>query len=530
MAKSSSAKQPKKAISRNIYGDEVSAYIEECRQFVARARRQEVVIEDRPIVYKLAPAGKGTGRKKEREALREKEIFAKEDSLRKLESDLTKREIDLLERAIKCNALYHEIEQLRPLSGLYRVVKAMATERKLDSLLDVITRETQQILKCDRCSVFVLEPKTQELWTQIAQGLEGHKTIRIPLSSTSVVSVTARGGQVMNIPNAYRDNRFDPSIDKATGYNTRSILCVPMRNRSGEVLGVFEVLNKQQGSFNADDEEWLEALSTVAAGLIEQAQAYAEIENFVDKTLETLAQTIDKRDPLTAGHSMRVTKYSLLIGEAMHLPEPDMDVLRYAAMMHDYGKIGVPEAVLWKNGRLTPEEYALVQTHARITYELLSNLPFTRRLSTVPYVASCHHEKLDGSGYYRGLKGQDIPFLARIITVADVFDALTSVRHYRNRMVITKVTEIMEAGREHHFDTDVIDAFFKLPCDRVLKVMESERGHIIPIELEVFQAISWQRLMELCDGAAELPHEEGLKELFERVYFAGMPSDYQGLD
>ena len=220
-----------------------------------------------------------------------------------------------------------------------------------------------------------------------------------------------------------------------------------MRNREGGIIGVFQVLNKLSGPFTSEDEEWLEALTAVASGLIEQAQAYDEIERFVDKTLEVLAQTIDKRDPLTAGHSVRVTNYSMMIGNSMDVIGEDLDILRYSAMMHDYGKIGVPEAVLWKPGRLTPEEYATVQKHASITFDLLSNLPFTKRLQAVPFVASCHHEKLDGTGYYRGLKGEQIPFLSRIIAVADVFDALTSVRHYRNRMPIEKVAEILDAGK-----------------------------------------------------------------------------------
>lgn len=369
------AKDARQSLPRNIYGDEIGAYIEECRQFVARARRQEVIVEDSAARVKARrSAGKGVSAGQEAEPA-DKDISARQEELNKLEADLCKRELELIERELKCYALQQEVSRLRS-----------------------------------------------------------------------------------------------------------------------------------------------------------EAQAYKEIETFVDRTLETLAQTIDRRDPLTAGHSIRVTRYSLLIGEALKLGEADRQVLRYAAMMHDYGKIGVPEAILWKNGRLTPEEYALVQTHARITYELLSNLPFTRRLVEVPFIASCHHEKLDGSGYYRGLKGEEIPFLARVITVADVFDALTSVRHYRNRMDITKVTEIMESGRENHFDPEIIDAFFNLPCQAVLKVMESERGQSVPMELELFGVITWQRLVELCAGARPAAEEEGLKELFERIYFAGLPSDYQALD
>ncbi|PWT96391.1 MAG: hypothetical protein C5B53_09805 [Candidatus Melainabacteria bacterium] len=450
--------------------------------------------------------------------------------LNELESELNKRELALIEHEIKSLHMKEELERLRPLSGLYRVVKAMARERKLEKILEVITSETQVMLDCDRCSVFVLDQDTGELWTQIAQGLIGNRVITISINSTSIVSDCARSGQIINIEDAYADKRFDPEVDRQTGYRTKSVLCVPMRNRNGQVIGVFQALNKVNRCFTHDDEDWLEGLTAVAANLIEQAQAYAEIERFVDKTLEVLAQTIDKRDPLTAGHSMRVTQYSLLLGGAMRIPEDDVDVLRYSAMMHDFGKIGIPEAILWKPGRLTPEEYLCVQKHARITYDLLSNLPFTHRLKAVPFVASCHHEKVDGSGYYRGLKGNDIPFLARVIAVADVFDALTSVRHYRNRMPIENVTEILQTGRDNHFQAECVDAFYRLPCHRVLTIMESERGQEIPPEVDSFRSITWQRLVELIAGARPKREEDGLKETFERIYNANLPADYKPLD
>ncbi|OPZ89698.1 MAG: Cyclic di-GMP phosphodiesterase response regulator RpfG [bacterium ADurb.Bin425] len=264
--------------------------------------------------------------------------------------------------------------------------------------------------------------------------------------------------------------------------------------------------------------------------MIEQAQAYAEIERFVDKTLEVLAQTIDKRDPLTAGHSVRVTNYSLLLGNSLDVVSQELDVLRYSAMMHDYGKIGVPEQILWKDGRLSPEEYATVQKHASITYELLINLPFTKRLAAVPYVASCHHEKLDGTGYYRGLKGEEIPFLSRIIAVADVFDALTSVRHYRNRMPIVKVSEILDSGKGNHFDSRCVDMFNRLPCEAVLSVMESERDRKANEDLSVFKNVSWQRLVELVAGSKPKRGEEGARETFDRLYNFGLPENYKALD
>lgn len=453
-----------------------------------------------------------------------------ERRLRQLESELNKREVLLIERELKGLRLQEELDRLRPLSGLYRVVKAMATERGLDALLDVIARETQTMLKCDRCSVFVLNQRLGELKTQIAQGLVGHRTIRIPLSGTSIVSECARTALIINIPDAYSDARFDKEVDKSTGYHTQSVLCVPMLNRERDVIGVFQVLNKVGGPFTSEDEDWLGGLAAVAAGLIEQAQAYEEIEHFVDKTLETLAQTIDKRDPLTAGHSIRVTHYSELIGQGMSINDDDMAVLRYSAMMHDYGKIGVSEAILWKNGRLTAEEYAEVQKHARWTFDLLTNLPFTPKLAAVPFVASCHHEKVDGTGYYRGLRGSEIPFLSRIIAVSDVFDALTSVRHYRNRMPIDKVSEIMISGRDNHFESACVDTFYKLPAHRVLRIMESHRGQEVPSEFELFKNTTWRRLVELICGANPKRDEDDLRKTFEKIYNAGLPPDYMALD
>jgi len=445
-------------------------------------------------------------------------------------SNLNEREIAIVERKIRIMGMQEELKRLSPLSGIYRVIKAMATERQLESLLEVITKETRSILTCERCSVFILDKQKGELWTQIAQGIDKDKQIRVSLSAASIVSQCARSARQINIQDAYSDKQFDPTFDRLSGYRTKSILCVPMLNINGDIIGVFQALNKSSGSFSKSDEEWLLALTTVAAGLIEQAQAYLEIEHFVDRTLETLAQTIDKRDPLTAGHSVRVTNYSLLLGKSLEIPETDTPVLRYSAMMHDYGKIGVPEAILWKNGRLTAEEFACVQQHARYTYDLLSNLPFKGKLASVPFVASCHHEKIDGSGYYRGLKGNDIPYLARIIAVADVFDALTSVRHYRNRMPIDKVADIMYSGKGNHFEPKYVSSFFKLPSSQVIRVMESERGLPIKAEAKVFERTSFKRLVELVMGAKAKRQEEGLSKTFEAIYNADLPPNYQPLD
>jgi HD-GYP domain-containing protein (c-di-GMP phosphodiesterase class II) len=245
-------------------------------------------------------------------------------------------------------------------------------------------------------------------------------------------------------------------------------------------------------------------------------------EQLLDGMVKTLMRAAEMRDPLTDGHSKRVTAYSLLIADAMSISADDRLVLRYAAMMHDLGKLGVPEAILWKEN-LSPAEQDCVQTHAKLTYELLSGMPFTNRLAQVPLVASCHLEKLDGSGYYRSLKGEDIPVPARIITICNRFDELTAFHHgciiqQEPRMSIREVYETLESGRGSYFDPQVLDCFYGLRCDQVLKVMESERGHGLPDKLDAFQVITFYRLVELFQGAQPTSQEEDLQDTFFGIY------------
>jgi HD-GYP domain-containing protein (c-di-GMP phosphodiesterase class II) len=177
--------------------------------------------------------------------------------------------------------------------------------------------------------------------------------------------------------------------------------------------------------------------------------------------LQTLAASIDARDPLTAGHSERVTQYSLGICREMNLPENICDIIKVAALLHDYGKIGISDSILKKEEALTPEEYQQIQTHAEKTRKILEQINFEGIYSAVPEIAGSHHEKCDGSGYPNGLKGMEIPLGARIIAVADVFEAITSKRHYRNPMPENIALGIIAHQSGTHFDGEIVQAFFR---------------------------------------------------------------------
>ncbi|MEB3287162.1 MAG: HD domain-containing phosphohydrolase [Vampirovibrionales bacterium] len=364
-------------------------------------------------------------------------------------------------------------EPNQSLVALLKIAQAMAGVRDLDQLLQIIKIETEQALIADRCTVFLYDRDANELWSKVASGLETEE-IRFP-AHLGLAGYVAKTGEILNIKNAYEDPRFNADIDKKTGYRTENILCIPMRNRRLEIIGVFQVLNKQNGSFGKTDEDLLNAIASNAGVAIENASLATEMKISFDSFVKTLSSTIDARDPITAGHSERVAAYSTLIGEEMNMPEPDLEALKYASLLHDIGKIGIREDILKKDGRLTEKEYRHIQKHVYYTHEILKNVHFEHHLRMVPEIAASHHEKIDGTGYHRGLQGDEILLSGRILALCDVFDAITSRRHYRNRMPFERVLQIILKDVDAHFDKDCVDSFLNVKLNDVSRVLLMER-------------------------------------------------------
>ncbi len=358
---------------------------------------------------------------------------------------------------------------------LLKVASTISREMQLDKLLRVIMDEVKSVLQCDRCTVFVLDRERNELWSKVAHG---EKEIRFA-AHLGIAGHVATTGRVINIPDAYADDRFNPNIDKQTGYHTQTILAAPMRNKLGEIIGVFQTLNKHDGHFTGEDEETLDAISALSATQIENAQLYENQKKTFDSFLETLASTIDARDPLTAGHSQRITLYAAEMAQVLHLSEKEMEVLRVSALLHDYGKIAVREAVLTKEDRLTESEYKHIRNHAAYTKSILEKINFTGALRQVPLIAASHHERVDGTGYPAGLVDEQIPKLSKILAVVDVFDALTSKRHYRTRMPFHEVIQTLTAGIGTQFDPRYVNAFKQIKLDRLLHILEHEHVDLL---------------------------------------------------
>jgi len=349
----------------------------------------------------------------------------------------------------------------RDLEALLEISRQMVALKDLDKLLDLVLDRSTELLSAERSSLFVLDHDTGELWTKIAQGLIG-RTIRLPVG-TGIVGHVARMKRMLNIEDAYLDDRFNPEVDRETGFRTRSILCVPMLNQKNDCIGVIEVLNKKDGhSFNAYDEELLGALALHAALAIENAQLYQEKEEMLRSLVRSLAAAIDARDPVTAGHSERVTGLAMNIARQLDLDDDTQRVVELAANLHDVGKLGVPDAILQKADQLTDDEFAAMKDHARFTKRILDSIDFPRGLRRVPRVASLHHEKMDGTGYPEGLEAGRLDIVSRIIAVADVYDAMVSYdRPYKKAANAEEAVQVLRDGAGTHFDPAIVEAFIE---------------------------------------------------------------------
>ncbi len=350
--------------------------------------------------------------------------------------------------------------------------RQMNAAMPIDKLLEIFAKETKEILNAERCSVLLFDSEKKQLKGKVAQGINVDELIFS--ENKGLAGFSAKTGKTINVKDAYKDKRFNREIDKKTGYRTKSVLCFPMKNHQKEVIGIFQALNKKEAYFNKKDEELLQILSSQAASAIENSQLYDELKKSFESFINTLVATIDARDPMTAGHSHKVTDYSILIGEQLGISDKEIQLLQYAAILHDLGKIGVREAVLTKSGSLTDEEYKHIKEHVIFTRTILNRIYFQKHLGEIPLVAGSHHERIDGKGYPNSLKGSAIHKLSKIIAVADVFDSITNTRHYRNPMPIKKALMIIKTQACFHFDIKCVKGFMDIPLDKLISILQKD--------------------------------------------------------
>lgn len=426
-----------------------------------------------------------------------------------------------------------------PLIALLRIGQTVAAETNIDVLLKVIAEETKTAIEADRCSVFLYDKAKDELWSKVALGMDSQE-IRFP-ANKGLAGHVVKTGEAINIKDAYQDERFNKEIDLQTGYKTKTILCMPIKNLKQEIIGAFQVLNKINGEFSDEDEDLLVAIGSSAGIALENAQLFKKQQEMFteqklvfDSFIDTLATSIDARDSITAGHSSRVRMYSGLITRQLQLDAKLIEIIEKAATLHDIGKIGIRDSVLQKEGKLTEEEYKHIQEHVSITYKILDKIHRSEDFQLVKEIACSHHEKFDGTGYYRHLREEEIHLGGRILAVADVFDALTSKRHYRDKMPITNVINILLKDSGTHFDPQIVDCFLNISTEKIVDVFLTENH--LSLEEEHIKTLENYSMMDLYKLTTDKESEELTKEeenfidLFQFYYMAKSHYDVEHIE
>jgi PAS domain S-box-containing protein/putative nucleotidyltransferase with HDIG domain len=360
--------------------------------------------------------------------------------------------------------------QLERLAALRNIDLTISSSLDLRVTLNVILEQVMSQLKVDATDVLLLNPHTQLLEYAAGRGFryEGITRSRLRIGE-GFAGTAALERRSVTIPDL-REQTDDDRTHLLYGEDFVSYFAVPLLVK-GQVKGVLEILNRSAMNPQTEWVDFLDALTSQAAIAIDNATMYNDLQRSntelalaYDTTLEGWSGALDLRDKETEGHTQRVTEMTERLARAMGMSESDLVQVRRGALLHDIGKMGIPDSILLKPGPLTDEEWEIMRKHPVYAYELLSPITFLRPALDIPY---CHHEKWDGTGYPRGLKGEQIPLSARIFAIVDVYDALRSDRPYRAAWSEQRVREHIKGLSGTHFDPRVVEAFLNMEMPRV---------------------------------------------------------------
>ncbi|MGQ9618760.1 MAG: HD domain-containing phosphohydrolase [Candidatus Aminicenantia bacterium] len=363
-----------------------------------------------------------------------------------------KEEISLLIKKIR--------RENKTLKTLLRVTRSLSFSLEIEDVLYKAMKHVEKVCKAEASSIWEIDYDKKELFFRVIRGEHAGrikaKRLKIGEGIAGYVAKTKKPLMVSNV----RENPYwEKTFDTESSFQSRSILAVPLLI-SKRVVGVIELLNKiGRNGFTLKDKENILALSGAIAIALENARLYEEKKDLFIQTSFALATAIEKRDPYTGGHTKRVLDYSLMIGKSIGLSGNELEGLKISSILHDIGKIGIPDSILAKPTSLNPEEFKIIKAHPVIGAEILCGIDGMEKIVNA---IKHHHERWDGKGYPEKLSGEDIPLWARIIAVADTFDALTTLRPYRDPIGFEEALKRIEENTSKQFCPFVTSAFLKI--------------------------------------------------------------------
>ena len=369
-----------------------------------------------------------------------------------------------IEKAILLQASQQRGERLE---ALVSIIGEISSTLDRDLILNLIIENARSLLNAEACSLFLLDEQSGDLILHITRDL--HKTqlppVRVP-AGQGFIGHVVRTGEIMLVSDATSDPRHYSSVDNISGIQTRTVLAVPLRSQSvilgseagtlqARIIGGVETINKIEGYFTQEDAQLLTALANQAATVLHIANLYADANELFLDTIKALVAAVDAKDPYTEGHSQRVSEFSVAIAHQLGLSQEAVRQVRIGSLLHDVGKIGIQDAILLKPGPLTPDEYLTMKKHPSIGASIMGKV---RMLQDELPALDQHHERMDGQGYPQGLKGDQISLIGRIVAVADVFDAITSDRPYRQGVTTQEALHILQNNTRGHLDPTCVQA------------------------------------------------------------------------
>lgn len=387
---------------------------------------------------------------------------------------LSDQELHLLEAIadIAANALYRASlnqqteKQLRHLTSLYTIDQAISKRHNLEAILKIIVQEARSQLDVDALAIHLYDPNAQQLTFVAGDGFRTQliKDTRLSMGE-GVMGKAAKEKTTVYTPNIYcaRTPLAGTKLFLEEGFIAHHVSPLLIQD---QLKGMLEAFQRKEFTPQQDWQNLFEAFAGQAAIAIDNAQLFEDIQRTnlqlsiaYDATLEGWAKALELRDRETWGHSNRVTELTLHIAAEMGIPNDQLIHIWRGVRLHDIGKMSIPDSILLKPGPLTDAEWEIMRRHPQYAYELLSPIEYLRPALDIPY---CHHERWDGSGYPRRLKGEEIPLAARIFAVVDVWDALTSDRPYRSAWEQKKALEYILEQRGKQFDPAVVDVFLRI--------------------------------------------------------------------
>ncbi|MBI3661734.1 MAG: HD domain-containing protein [Acidobacteria bacterium] len=391
----------------------------------------------------------------------------------------------------------NEVERLRAVES-YGIL-----DTPPEKIFDDLARIAASICGTEVALVSIMDKDRQ--WFKAKIGWVIKETPR----EVAFCSHTVLSSEIMIVPDALEDERFADNPLVTQKPHIRFYAGMPLINTDGHALGTICVIDHEPRRLTAAQEVALRVLATSAVGHLELRKAHRllktqaerleeevrqrtrqlevakrRIEMSYDDTLRALGAALDMRDNETAGHSRRVTAYCLQIAKAVGVQGDELKNIERGSYLHDIGKIGIPDAILFKPAKLTEEERKVMESHARIGYDLVGSIAF---LSPAAQIALTHQERYDGTGYPQGLAGKEIPLGARIFAVADTLDAMTSDRPYRRALPLEAAREEIKRESGRQFDPEVVRAFLSIPEEVLIGIragVENRGNNLESVERE----------------------------------------------